>query len=185
MRTPLIALVATAMALPSMALAEDCKDVVLRIESTAKRAKVDPVELLRLVDREVSAHPDCACEIVKAAIIGTDSDKAIVGYVVETAIMASPDNLRLIAQCAIATAPDSLDRVQEVLARLEPAAGREGDSAKSAKSAKDFEVKPAIAPPNPLDVFYIPPPVPPVPPPVPPPVDPDPATPVNFNGNQP
>ncbi|MCU0794561.1 MAG: hypothetical protein MUF31_01355 [Akkermansiaceae bacterium] len=176
MKTTLVALLVAGFVLPSVvAAADDCQTVVQRIESTAKRAKVDPVELLRLVDREVSAHPDCACEIVKAAIIGTDSDKAIVGYVVETAIMASPDNLRLIAQCAIATAPDSLDRVQEVLARLEPAAGREGHSAKSAKSAKEFDVKPAQAPPNPLDIFYIPPPIPPVPPPIVPPV----ATPVN------
>ena len=177
MKTNLLVALATGLFLPGFAAAaEDCQAVIQRIETTAQRAKVDPMELLRLVDQEVSAHPDCSCEIVKAAITGTDSDKAIVGYIVETAIMASPENLRLIAQCAIATAPDSLDRVQEVLARLEPAAGNEGNSAKSAKSAKDVEVKPAQAPPNPLDIFYIPPPVPPVPPPV----NPPPTTKVNF-----
>jgi hypothetical protein len=64
---------------------------------------------------------------------------------VETAIQAAPDQMRLIAQCAIATAPQSLSRVQELLARLEPAAG-EAASAKSAKG-KGPEVKPAAPPP--------------------------------------
>ncbi len=143
----------------------DCTPIVERVQSTAERAKDDPIELLRLVDAEVSAHPSCACEIVKAAILGTECDDAIVGYVVETAVRAAPEHMRLIAQCAIATAPDSLHRVQEVMARLSPSAGKEGDSAKSAKG-KNVEVEPAETPPDPLDVpIIIPPPIPPVLPP--------------------
>lgn len=147
----------------------DCTPIVKQVQATAERAKADPIELLRLVDTEVTAHPGCACEIVKAAIIGTDCDDAIVGYVVETAVRAAPEHMRLIAQCAIATAPDSLNRVQEVLARLSPSAGEEGDSAKSAKG-KGVEVKPADTLPDPLDVPII------VIPPVPPVVNPPPGT---------
>lgn len=169
MKTILTATLLAGAALNLTAYAEgDCIQVVERIKATAERSKVDPIELLRQVDKEVTAQPDCACEIVKAAIVGTDCDDAIVGYVVETAIQAAPEQMRLIAQCAIATAPQSLNRVQEVLARLEPAAG-EATSAKSAKG-KGPEVKPAAAPPNPLDLPPPPPPVPPLPPPPPPPV---------------
>lgn len=156
------------------ALAESsCEQVVARTKATAERAAADPIELLRLIDEEVSAHPDCACEIVKAAILGTDCDDAIVGYVVETAVRAAPEHMRLISQCAIATAPDSLLRVQEVMARLAPAAGKATKSAKSAKG-KGVEVKPAATPPDPLDVPIV------IIPWVPPVINPPPGTQTDF-----
>lgn len=156
------------------ALAENtCEQVVARTKATAERAAADPIELLRLIDDEVSAHPDCACEIVKAAILGTDCDDAIVGYVVETAVRAAPEHMRLISQCAIATAPDSLLRVQEVMARLSPAAGTAAKSAKSAKG-KGVEVKPAATPPDPLDVPIV------IIPWVPPVINPPPGTQTDF-----
>ncbi|MBK1825750.1 hypothetical protein [Haloferula rosea] len=157
------------------ALAEDSSEqVIARTKATAERAAADPIELLRLVDKEVTNHPDYACEVVKAAILGTDCDDAIVGYVVETAVRAAPEHMRLIAQCAIATAPDSLLRVQEVMARLEPGAGTAARSSKSAKG-KGLEVKPAaIAPPDPLDVPII------VVPWVPPVINPPPSTRTDF-----
>lgn len=148
-----------------------CERMAVYVENVASRSKEDPVELLELIDREVAANPSCSCEIVKAAITGTNSDPAIIGYIVETAIHSAPDQMRLIAQCAIATAPDSLTRVQEVLNRLDPNAGEKGYSSKSAKSAKspkEPEVKPAQAPPDPLDIPIIG--IPPVPPVINPPV---------------
>ena len=57
--------------------------------------------------------------------------------VVEAAINAAPEQMRLITQCAIATAPDALAEVQAVLARLDPNSGESGASDKDAKSAKD------------------------------------------------
>lgn len=150
-----------------------CEQVVARTKATAERAAADPIELLQLIDKEVSAHPDCACEIVKAAIIGTDSDEAIVGYIVETAVRAAPEHMRLISQCAIATAPDSLLRVQEIMARLAPGAGTAAKSAKSAKG-KGIEVKPAATPPDPLDVPIV------IIPWVPPVINPPPGTRTDF-----
>lgn len=147
---------------------ESCDQLAARIQPAIERTAVDPVELLNLIDREVSASPACACEIVKAAILGTDCDDSIVGYIVETAVRAAPEQMRIISQCAIATAPGSLVRVQEVMSRLDPAAGERKAGAKDAKSAKDakdakgLEVKPAVIP-NPLDVLVVGiPPVPPV-----------------------
>lgn len=171
-RTLAISILTTGLlAVPAFA-ADTCEQVVARTKATAERAAADPIELLRLIDTEVSDNPDCACEIVKAAILGTECDDAIVGYVVETAVRASPENMRLIAQCAIATAPDSLLRVQEVMARLEPSAGTAA-SAKSAKG-KGLEVKPAATPPDPLDIPIV------IIPWVPPVINPPPGTQTNF-----
>lgn len=169
MSTPLT-LFAIAAVIATASAAEktgDCTFIAAKTRATAERSSADPIELLNLVDREVSAHPDCACEIVKAAIVGTHCDEAMVGYIVETAVRAAPEHMRLISQCAIATAPDSLVRVQEVMSRLDPSAGKASRSAKSAKSAKNgkgLEVKPAVKPPpNPLDRPWIAiPPVPPI-----------------------
>ena len=175
--TPALALMA-AVTLTGATAAEkadlDCSAVAARTKATAERTSVDPVELLNLIDLEVSASAGCACEIVKAAIIGTNCDDAIVGYIVETAVRASPENMRLISQCAIATAPDSIARVQEVMGRLDPGAGEKSKSAKSAKDAKGVEVKPAATPPDPLDIPII------AIPPIPPVVNPPRGTPTDF-----
>jgi hypothetical protein len=175
--TPVLAL-AAAVTLSGASAAEtaiiDCTAVAARTKATAERTSVDPVELLNLIDREVSASPGCACEIVKAAIIGTNCDDAIVGYIVETAVRSAPENMRLIAQCAIATAPDSIARVQEVMGRLDPGAGEAARSAKSAKDAKGIEVKPASTPPDPLEVLII------AIPPIPPIINPPPSTRTDF-----
>lgn len=158
-----------------------CIEVAREVREIAEGSKTDPVELLELVDAKVSAHPDCACEIVKAAILGAGCDEAIVGYVVETAVRAAPEHMRLISQCAIATAPDSLRHVQEVMARLAPSAGEKGDSAKSAKSAKGkgVEVKPAAPIPDPLDIPIV------IVPPTPPIITPNPGTQTEFRARQP
>ncbi len=151
----------------------DCLVLATRAQTVAERTAADPIELLNLIDREVSANPACACEIVKAAIIGTGCDDAIVGYIVETAVRAAPEQMRLISQCAIATAPDSLIRVQQVMARLDPAAGEKSTSAKGAKG-KGLEVSPAQTVPDPLDVPIV------IVPPIPPVVNPPPSTVTDF-----
>jgi hypothetical protein len=51
--------------------------------------------------------------------------------------------MRLISQCAVAVAPDSLTEVQMVMARLEPAQGEASYSGKSSKGPKEpIDVKP-------------------------------------------
>jgi hypothetical protein len=46
-----------------------------------------------------------------------------VGQIVSAAIEAAPEKMRIIAQCAIAVAPDALPEVQAVIAKLDPQAG--------------------------------------------------------------
>lgn len=132
-----------------------------------------PDKLLEIVADEITANPEKVCEIVKASIKGSDGGSEVIASIVETASITKPDAMRLAAQCAVASVPESLQAVQEVLARLDPAAGSAGNDSKDAKGAKDCkdakEAKGQIAPelPDPLDLPRYPrvPPIPPVPPP--------------------
>ncbi|RYD25908.1 MAG: hypothetical protein EOP87_23610 [Verrucomicrobiaceae bacterium] len=124
------------------------------------RINHDPSDMLEIVHEETAANPSCACEIVKAAIQTTDGDTSKVVAIVETAVTTAPEHLRLISQCAIAAAPESLTEVQALLATLDPGAGESGTSAKSAKSAKVAAAAvdaatlkvPENPPPDPLDL---------------------------------
>jgi hypothetical protein len=82
-----------------------------------------PSEVLAIVERSITANPDCACEIVKAAIessrggskagIGSsESDSKNVLAIVRTAMTAAPDQSNLIAKCAASVAPESADAIQ-------------------------------------------------------------------------
>jgi hypothetical protein len=141
--------------------------------SLSQRVKMEPSRLLEIVEREVAANPGCVCEIVKSAINAGEHDGERVVSIVETAIHAAPESMRIISQCAIAAAPDSVSNVQALLARLDPNSGESGHDAKSAKSAKGGKTAPEIMPPagDPLDR-------PPSGPPLPP-IDPRPVTEVN------
>jgi hypothetical protein len=129
---------------------KDCGNVTLSVKAAvaAEQSKV-----LEIVTNEVASSPACSCEVVKAAIEGSGADVKTVAAIVEAAIIAAPDQMRLIAQCAIAVAPDALAEVQAVLAKLDPNAGESGQSAKSAKSAKGEKspIGEVAAMPNPLD----------------------------------
>ena len=141
-------LVAALGTVPAVATAEtDC----LNLAASVKIAVAEkPTDVLAVVEKEVSANPDCACEVVKAAIQESKADAKTVAAIVETAASVAPDKMRLISQCAVAVAPESLAEVQAVLSRLDPNRGETSDSSKGSKNAKGaaVDVKPAW---NPLD----------------------------------
>jgi len=142
--------------------ATDCGTIAL---SVAHRVNEEGSRLLEFVEREVAANPNCACEIVKAAIHAADAAPQTVAAIAETAIFAAPESMRMISQCAIATSPESLAAIQSLLARLDPHAGESADSAKGAKTAKGGKL-PSVEPPasagNPLDRPIEPPLTPPI-----------------------
>lgn len=144
----LILLAAAVGVVPASASA-DCLALSVAVKHAAS---TNQSAVLELVAKEVALSPDCACEIVKAAIEGSSADAKTVGAIVQAAATVAPEQMRLISQCAVATAPDSLAEVQAVIALLDPNLGEAG-SAKSAKSAKSGK-EPAgevAAMPNPLD----------------------------------
>jgi hypothetical protein len=139
-----------ALTLISLSAEVDC----LKLFVSVKHATIaEPSKVLEIVSDEVTAAPGCACEIVKAAIEGIQAKPKTVAAIVEAAVIAAPEQMRLISQCAVAVAPDALAEVQAVLAKLDPNRGESGYSAKGAKSAKASQppVGEVAAMPNPLD----------------------------------
>ncbi|MEN9975030.1 MAG: hypothetical protein RLZZ282_1036 [Verrucomicrobiota bacterium] len=110
----------------------------------------DKTATLQIVQKEITANPGCACEVVKAAIEGSKADAALVASIVETASVAAPEHMRLISQCAVAVAPDALADVQAVLVKLDPNSGESAPVKSDAKSAKAGAVAPPVTS-NPLD----------------------------------
>lgn len=140
------ALLAAALSLPLGASQSNCLEVAVSVKHAVT---AQPANVLEVVEKQLSANPGCECEVVKAAIEASEADAELVASIVETAISISPDQMRLISQCAVAVAPDALGEVQSVLGRLDPNKGETSYSAKSAKSPKEpIDVKPAW---NPLD----------------------------------
>ncbi|MBC8126702.1 MAG: hypothetical protein H8M99_06105, partial [Gloeobacteraceae cyanobacterium ES-bin-144] len=103
------------LALVSATAEVDCLKLSLAVKFAVKAQES---KVLEIVANEVSAAPDCACEVVKAAIEGTEAKPDAVAAIVETAANVAPEQMRLIAQCAVAVAPDALSQVQAVLAKL-------------------------------------------------------------------
>jgi|GEM_PF-1505523 len=124
----------------------DCLKLQASIKSevTANQSLV-----LQIVERAVRENPACACEIVKTAIQATEADTKLVASIVEVVGVAVPEQLRLAAQCAVAVAPDALEDVQAVLAKLDPATG-DGETV-SAKGGVDKQPVATSDLPNPLD----------------------------------
>jgi hypothetical protein len=120
----------------------------LKISASVRdEISVNQSMVLQIVDRSIRLNPTCACEIVKAAILTSKADVKLVASIVEVAAVAAPDQLRIVAQCAVAVAPDSLEAVQAVLAKLDPGTG-DGVVA-SEKGGVDKQ--PVEEPPNVLD----------------------------------
>jgi hypothetical protein len=65
----------------------------------------------------------------KPPSLASDADKKQVAKIVNTAILEAPSQIRIIAQCAIATAPDAVSNIQAVVEKYD-AAGGEGYSEK-------------------------------------------------------
>lgn len=129
----------------SASAAVDCVQLSVSVKHAVA---ADRASVLEIVTKQINANPGCACEVVKAAVEGAQADATIVAAIVEAAAVAAPDQMRLIAQCAIAVAPDSLTKVQAVVAKLDPGKGEGG---RSAKGAKGGAAEPASADNNPLD----------------------------------
>jgi len=75
---------------------------------TGVRAAVEkePKKVLVVVEDAMVANESCACEIVKAAIIGTHADAELVKQIVLTATNVSPRMSAVIAECAAGLTPD-------------------------------------------------------------------------------
>lgn len=143
------ALLSAAFGLLSTSAAFADVDCAKLTQSVKQAIAADASATLQIVEKEISANPGCACEVVKAAIEQSKADAKLVASIVETAATAAPQHMRLISQCAVAVAPDALSNVQAVLVKLDPNSGESSKVTKSAKDAKGLVTPPVAA--NPLD----------------------------------
>ena len=141
-------------ALAPVALAEDA-DCYKVSEAVSQAVIAKPDNVLQIVGREVSSNTTCACEVVKAAIVASEADRKLVGQIVASAIEAAPEQMRTIANCAIAVAPDALPNVQGILAQYEPQAGEEYVASEKGGYAKDAKDPIIPEPKSPLDGPYL------------------------------
>lgn len=105
----------------------DCTAIVASVTNSIE---ADKSEVLNVVSTQVGATPNCACEIVKAAIVASEASNDLVGQIVETAINAAPGKSSLIAQCATSEAPGALAQINAgvINAGGTPAGGLGGDN---------------------------------------------------------
>ena len=132
-----------------------------------KQVEADTDNILKIVEKQAATSPSCSCEVVKAAILAAEADKNLVGQIVATAIEAAPEQMDLIASCAVAVAPDAVSEIKAVLAKLNPRAlAKKGNdpAAASAKDGKTVIVGEKVK--NPLDGPYLIPGLPPIHPPI-------------------
>lgn len=122
-KTMKFALVATLFSFASVAAHAAEIDCVKLSFAIKQEVAANHSMVLQIVEKAVLANPGCACEIVKASISETQADVKMVAAIVEVAAKAAPEQMRVIAQCAVAVAPDSLAEVQLVLAKLDPGTG--------------------------------------------------------------
>ncbi|MDG1073094.1 MAG: hypothetical protein P8P32_15895 [Akkermansiaceae bacterium] len=145
-KTLKFALTAVLLAAAPLASAKDVDCV--KVSDAVKAAVIaDSNNVLEIVATQVASNESCACEIVKAAIVASDADRKTVALIVDTAILEAPDQLRIIAQCAIAIAPDAIAKIQAVVEKYDKAGG-EGHSEKGGLSKEGIAV---VDTPNPLD----------------------------------
>lgn len=132
---------------PAFADAPDCYKVSVAVK---KAVAAQPDKVLELVAAQVGQNESCACEVVKAAIVASNADKALVASIVDAAATAAPSKTNVIGSCAVAVAPDALAAVQDVVIKLTSAAGDDY----SAKGGDEKGGKPVVTAPvaqNPLD----------------------------------
>jgi hypothetical protein len=93
----------------------DCATTSQRVKNAVK---ADKSAALEIVSKEVAAGPDCACEIVKAALEAAAAEPKAVAAIVEAAINAAPDKINIISKCALAVAPDAAAEIKAVVDKL-------------------------------------------------------------------
>ena len=128
----------------------DVADSVKLSKAVKVAVSADSSKVLEVVAANIAINESCACEIVKAAIVASDANKKLVAEIVNTAILAAPSQIRMITQCAMATAPDAGSNIQAVVEKYGSAGGNH--SAKGGLADEKGVIAPPEADgPNPLD----------------------------------
>jgi len=130
----------------SLVNAAECDSVGAQVTKAITAA---PQKVLVVVDEMISKNEACSCEIVKAAIIASSADKALVREIVVTAVTAAQGMAATIAECAVAQAPEAAAEIKAGLSEVFAGAKGGAYSAKGAKMVvedvvEDFAPEPIV-----------------------------------------
>jgi hypothetical protein len=103
--TILAVLLGGALTLSAAETQTDCRSVSQPLKKAVKGKPVE--DMLKLLEKEVTATPKCSCELILSAIMGYKPKPNVVASMVDTAINAAPDYMEVIVMCALAAAPDA------------------------------------------------------------------------------
>jgi hypothetical protein len=85
-----------------------CEDISRDVTTAIQN---DPSKALMIVEDALVINESCACEIIKAAILASQADSAMVNQIVQTGISVAPKMSGVIMDCATAVSPAALSSV--------------------------------------------------------------------------
>ncbi len=91
---------------------DDCASVGRKVGASVAK---NTAAVLPIVGESLSANEDCTCEIVRSAILAVKSDPETVGQIVVTALNVVQHRAAEIAECAVKTAPHSVEAIKSAL----------------------------------------------------------------------
>lgn len=95
--------------------APDCPAIGASVEAAVKQ---DKSTVLAVVAGKIKETPDCACDVVKAAIRGTSASNELTGQIVEAAVRAAPSQYKTIVECAVAVNSSAAAEIRAALQRV-------------------------------------------------------------------
>lgn len=104
MKKSVILLVASGIFGSALVLGQSCEEIA---NSVTTAVSVEGANVPEIVDGQVALTPNCVCEIVKAAIQGSEAEGQEVADIVTAAGNAAPGKLQEIVNCASAVASES------------------------------------------------------------------------------
>lgn len=109
-------------------IATDVRDAVAK----------DPSKVLMIVEDALVINESCACEIVKAAIVASSADEALMKQIVATAVAVAPKMTAVIQECAAA----AMGAQTAVETSGKSGAGKQGAGKQGAGKEPVFSVQP-------------------------------------------
>ncbi len=117
MKTFRIQAIVAGIAIPFLALAAiapAAEDANIA-KTVAAEAAANPSSAPVIAAEHIYQHPEQACEIVKAAIRGSDADAELTSAILDAAIRVVPDQTPLLIECALVANPKAREQIVSVV----------------------------------------------------------------------
>lgn len=120
--------------------ASPCPPIAAAVEAAVK---ADAATVLSVVSTKVAATPQCACDIVKSAIVTAKASNELTGQIVEAAVRSAPGQYKVIVECAVAVNANAAAEIRAALQRV--FGGKDGKGGKVVVVPPAAKMNPAVA----------------------------------------